>query len=91
MKTIRVFLAVATSLTLSGVAFADPPARGAAAARSTAQTDGYGYTFSDDPLAAGGLSATDATIKIRPGAMRAVLTRPRTSFVAEMLASVEKL
>jgi hypothetical protein len=29
--------------------------------------DGYGYEFSDDPLAAGGFGPNDATIRVRPG------------------------
>lgn len=29
--------------------------------------EGYGYTFSDDPLAAGGFGPNDATIRVRPG------------------------
>lgn len=52
---------------------------------------GYGYTFDDDPLAAGGFGPGDATIRVRPGAVRTTLIRPRTSFVAEMLKSVENL
>ena len=52
---------------------------------------GYGYEFSDDPLAAGGFGPGDATIKVRPGPVRTTLIRPRTSFVPEMLKSVENL
>jgi hypothetical protein len=32
--------------------------------------DGYGYEFSDDPLAAGGFGPSDATIRVRPGPVR---------------------
>lgn len=53
--------------------------------------DGYGYEFSDDPLSAGGFGPNDATIKVRPGPVRQTLIRPRTSFVPEMLKSVENL
>jgi hypothetical protein len=53
--------------------------------------DGYGYEFSDDPLNAGGFGPTDATIRVRPGPVRTTLIRPRTSFVPEMLKSVENL
>jgi hypothetical protein len=53
--------------------------------------DGYGYSFSDDPLAAGGFGPADATIRVRPGPVRQTLIRPRTSFVPEMLKSVENL
>jgi len=53
--------------------------------------DGYGYEFSDDPLAAGGFGPNDATIRVRSGPVRTTLIRPRTSFVPEMLKSVENL
>lgn len=53
--------------------------------------DGYGYEFSDDPLSAGGFGPNDATIRVRPGPVRRTLIRPRTSFVPEMLKSVENL
>jgi hypothetical protein len=53
--------------------------------------EGYGYEFSDDPLSAGGFGPNDATIRVRPGPVRTTLIRPRTSFVPEMLKSVENL
>jgi hypothetical protein len=53
--------------------------------------DGYAYSFSDDPLSAGGFGPNDATIRVRPNAVRNTLIRPRTSFVPEMLKSVENL
>ena len=53
--------------------------------------DGYGYEFNDDPLSAGGFGPNDATIRVRPGPVRTMLIRPRTSFVPEMLKSVENL
>lgn len=52
---------------------------------------GYGYEFSDDPLNAGGFGPNDATIRVRPTAARTTLIRPRTSFVPEMLKSVENI
>ncbi|PIE05890.1 MAG: hypothetical protein CSA75_02395 [Sorangium cellulosum] len=52
---------------------------------------GYGYTFDDDPLAAGGFGPNDATIRVRPGPVRTTLIRPRISFVDNMLKSVENL
>lgn len=54
-------------------------------------SEGYGYTFEDDPLNAGGFGPNDATIKVRPRAARTTLIRPRTSFVQEMLKSVENI
>lgn len=53
--------------------------------------EGYGYEFDDDPLNAGGFGPNDATIRVRPQAARTTLIRPRTSFVPEMLKSVENL
>lgn len=41
------------------------------------QTTGYGYEFSDDPLNAGGFGPGDATIRVKPGPVRATLIRPR--------------
>jgi hypothetical protein len=74
---------------VSGVAAAQagapPPAGGGG------QKEGYGYEFSDDPLNAGGFGPNDATIRVRPGPVRTTLIRPRTSFVPEMLKSVENL
>lgn len=62
-------------------------------APSFAQDDGegYGYEFEDDPLNAGGFGPNDATIRVRPRAARTTLIRPRTSFVPELLKSVENL
>jgi hypothetical protein len=66
-------------------------AQGKAAAGGATKEEGYGYTFSDDPLSAGGFGPNDATIRVRPNAVRNTLIRPRTSFVPEMLKSVENL
>jgi hypothetical protein len=55
------------------------------------KAEGYGYEFDDDPLSAGGFGPNDATIRVRPRAARTTLIRPRTSFVPEMLKSVENL
>lgn len=81
----------------SASAFAQAPAPGAGgagakpAAAGGGKDEGYGYEFSDDPLAAGGFGPNDATIRVRPGPVRTTLIRPRTSFVPEMLKSVENL
>jgi hypothetical protein len=66
-----------------------PPAAGGAPAKK--EGEGYGYEFSDDPLSAGGFGPNDATIRVRPGPVRTTLIRPRTSFVPDMLKSVENL
>lgn len=82
---------------VSASAFAQAPAAGGGGAAPAAGggggdgKDGYGYEFSDDPLSAGGFGPNDATIRVRPGPVRTTLIRPRTSFVPEMLKSVENL
>lgn len=74
-----------------GTAAAAAGGRGAAAAAGAKKDEGYAYEFTDDPLAAGGLAPNDATIRVRPGPVRSTLIKPRTSFVPEMLKSVENL
>jgi hypothetical protein len=67
---------------------------GGAVANTGAATTGtgdYGYKFEDDPLSGGGFGPADATIRVRPGPVRTTLIRPRTSFVPEMLKSVENI
>jgi hypothetical protein len=91
--TIAIFGAILLSSSLASAQGA-PAAGGGAAAAGAARTDtsdGYGYQFSDDPLAAGGFGPRDATIRVRPGPVRQTLIKPRTSFVPEMLKSVENL
>jgi hypothetical protein len=87
-----------TSALTSATALAQAPGAGAAGGKPAAtagagggKDEGYGYEFSDDPLAAGGFGPSDATIRVRPGPVRTTLIRPRTSFVPEMLKSVENL
>jgi hypothetical protein len=80
----------AALLLVASVSFAQTKAT-AAAAGGGGKEDGYGYEFSDDPLSAGGFGPNDATIRVRPGPVRTTLIRPRTSFVPEMLKSVENL
>jgi hypothetical protein len=92
-------IAIGVLLTASQAsqAFAQAPkaaggaAAGGAAAGAGGKDEGYGYEFSDDPLSAGGFGPNDATIRVRPGPVRTTLIRPRTSFVPEMLKSVENL
>ncbi|MBM4374507.1 MAG: hypothetical protein FJ095_05430 [Deltaproteobacteria bacterium] len=83
----------ALALTLAGGAFLVSSAASAQGVKSSDAGDGegYGYEFADDPLSAGGFGPTDATIRVRPGPVRRTLIRPRTSFVPEMLKSVEQL
>jgi hypothetical protein len=83
---------VTVSLTVFGtsVAWAQDAAP-AAGGEGGGDKEGYGYEFEDDPLNAGGFGPNDATIKVRPRAARTTLIRPRTSFVTEMLKSVENI
>jgi hypothetical protein len=96
MKRILFGVVAAAFLFTSVSAFAQAPAPGGGGAAPKAsggggKDEGYGYEFSDDPLAAGGFGPNDATIRVRPGPVRTTLIRPRTSFVPEMLKSVENL
>jgi len=99
MKAKRALFGIiaAAFLLTSASAFAQQPggaAPGGGGAKATGaggKDEGYGYEFSDDPLAAGGFGPNDATIRVRPGPVRTTLIRPRTSFVPEMLKSVENL
>jgi len=87
MKRFSVAFIALGVLLISVPAFAQAPK----AAGAGGKEDGYGYEFSDDPLSAGGFGPNDATIRVRPGPVRTTLIRPRTSFVPEMLKSVENL
>ena len=101
MKRVLFGLIAAFVFSTTSSAFAQQPGAGGAggAAGGVKATggggggkdEGYGYEFSDDPLAAGGFGPNDATIRVRPGPVRTTLIRPRTSFVPEMLKSVENL
>ena len=87
----------ATLLLLSAQSFAQDAAGGGGGAAGAGGAGGsggngdYGYKFEDDPLSAGGFGPSDATIRVRPGPVRTTLIRPRTSFVPEMLKSVENI
>ena len=48
-------------------------------------------TFEDDKLLTSNLGPDQAKITTRGGPVRTILVRPRTSFVPEMLKSVENL
>ena len=84
-------LAAGLSLLVTVPAFAQDQKEAAGAGDENAGGEGYGYEFEDDPLNAGGFGPNDATIKVRPRAARTTLIRPRTSFVTEMLKSVENI
>jgi hypothetical protein len=96
-KKILVGGLMATALVLCSVqALAQQPAGGRPAAGAGGRAGApanqdYGYKFEDDPLSAGGFGPGDARIIVRPAAARTTLIRPRTSFVPEMLKSVENI
>ncbi len=87
--TLAVF-AIGVAL-VSSSAFAQGKDKDKGEVKSSEAKDGYGYEFRDDPLAAGGFSPNDATIRVRVRPPRVTLIRPRTSFVPEMLKSVENI
>jgi hypothetical protein len=91
-KWILSVFAASVLATVPSSSWAQDAAGGAAAPSATGSGNGdYGYKFEDDPLSAGGFGPTDATIRVRPGPVRTTLIRPRTSFVPEMLKSVENI
>jgi len=93
MKTTNKWLMSALAAAVLVLAPSQSRAQDASAAPSATgggQGD-YGYKFEDDPLSAGGFGPSDATIRVRPGPVRTTLIRPRTSFVPEMLKSVENI
>jgi len=71
-------------VTMTATAFAQ-------AAKEAKADDGYGYEFEDDPLSAGGFGPNDSRIRVRRGAQRSTLIKPRTQFITELLKSVENL
>jgi hypothetical protein len=84
---------VAALLMVASQSFAQDAAGGGAAGAAGGGGDSGDtkYKFEDDPLSAGGFGPADATIRVRPGPVRTTLIRPRTSFVPEMLKSVENI
>src|SRR5689334_1517779 len=88
---VAISLAVVAMVGVTSSAFAQAQGAPAAPKAAGGKEDSYGYEFSDDPLSAGGFGPNDATIRVRPGPVRTTLIRPRTSFVPEMLKSVENL
>lgn len=83
MRRLLIISAVGVGILASGSAIAET--------ETTETEEGYGYSFDDDPLNAGGFGPNDETIRVRKKAAQATLIRPRTSFVPEMLKSVENI
>jgi len=61
---------------------------GAVAAQTTHEED---YRFEDDDLLGDTLSSPPPLLKLRPKGRRVMLIRPRVSFRAELVKSVETL
>ena len=59
------------------------------AAPTTQKAKDYGYTFDDDPLNSNVQGTTGFVLKVRPPAARQLLSKPRVSFVPELLKTVE--
>ena len=76
-----------STLAFSGAALAQ---EGGDYATST-DKDGYSVKFVDDLLGAQGLDSNAPLLKVRPMAARTSLIRPRTSFIPELLKSVDAL
>jgi hypothetical protein len=74
-------------LSLSAFVIASP----AFAQTARAEADGSFYEFDDDDMLGDTISSNTASIRVRPPAAKVSLIRPRVSFVAEMLESVEML
>ena len=68
-KRVVVAMAALGVLLVSSVASAQTPGK-KANAKEDKDAQGYGYTFDDDPLAAGGFGPGDATIRVRPKGVR---------------------
>lgn len=80
------------SLIVGGTVVALASVASAQDVKETAGDDqGYGYEFEDDPLSAGGFGPNDSRIRVRRGAQRSTLIKPRTQFITELLKSVENL
>jgi hypothetical protein len=78
--------AVAASLLFASAARAEPPVKDA-----DADADRYEWRFDDDPLHSAGTNPYGEWLGVRRPAPHAMLIRPRTSFVFELLASIGRL
>lgn len=81
--TIGIIVGMASLLALEGAALAQKKKGGGG--------DIEEMTFDDDKLLTSNLGPDQAKITTRGGPVRTILVRPRTSFVPEMLKSIENL
>lgn len=92
MKKIALVIAALSVFAFaSSSALADETAKDskAAPAAKEQKSKDYGYTFDDDPLSSNVQGTTGFVIKVRPPAARPLLSKPRVSFVPELLKTVE--
>ena len=64
---------------------------GPAFAATTQGEEGYSYEFDDDDLLGDAFAADGDVIILRTGPARTMLLRPRTSFVAELIRTLEQI
>lgn len=91
MKAKRVVMLLVGLAVMTTAGLASAQRAGAGKKAEAKQSNDDFYEFKDDSLTAGGLGPSDATIRLRPGVVRSTLIRPRTSFVPEMLKTVENI
>jgi len=80
---LAIFVGVAGLLAIESTALAQGKKKGGG--------DVEEMTFEDDKLLTSNLGPDQAKITTRGGPVRTILVRPRTSFVPEMLKSIESL
>jgi hypothetical protein len=83
-RSFALALAATTLLAAEGVGFAQTPT---AKAKEVVEE----HIFKDEVLLVNNLSPSDARIGVRGGVIRTLLVRPRTTFVPDLLKSIEKL
>lgn len=82
-RSLTVLAGVLSLVALEGIASAADKKKGGG--------DVEEMTFEDDKLLTSNLGPDQAKITTRGGPVRTILVRPRTSFVPEMLKSIENL
>ena len=82
-RSLTVLVGVLSLVALEGIAYAADKKKGGG--------DVEEMTFEDDKLLTSNLGPDQAKITTRGGPVRTILVRPRTSFVPEMLKSIENL
>lgn len=88
-NTLKAFtLGLSLTLLAPLPALAEEPASQADAA---GKTESYSYKFDDDALLGESASALGTVMKVRQGAARTMLLRPRWHFIPELLKSAESI